>query len=76
MQEIKEKDIEKFVKLARELDKLMKEIRKYKFEANLYVAEGSINLMSDMHHDFYSTDAIQENIVSSISVDSIDSGAW
>ena len=46
-QGIKEKDIRDFEKYANKLADVLKRIREYKTEANAYLAEDTLNLMSD-----------------------------
>ena len=42
---IKEKDIEKFNKLVKDLDKLLNNIRKYEPSAHLWITPCSVNMM-------------------------------
>lgn len=43
---IKEKDIEKFNKIVKDLDKLVNNIRKYEPSAHLYITPNLVNLMT------------------------------
>jgi len=48
---IKKKHINKFIKLANELDTLIKEIKEYCPEAQYYVSVETLNLMNGETHD-------------------------
>lgn len=72
---IKEKDIRDFEKYANKLEEVLQRIREYKPEANVYLAEDTLNLMSNRTHDIYEH-PLQENIVTSIYMNGFDGGDW
>ena len=75
-QGIKEKDIKDFEKYAHKLNDVVKRIRAYKPDANVYLAVGSsLNLISCSCQDKDLFEQ-QENIVASVSVTGFDGGAW
>ena len=76
---IRKTDRKRFVEICKELDSLMKRIRKYNPEANLYAAGGGeLYLMNGPSHNDneFGCPALQENIVESESVESLDGGDW
>ena len=74
-QGIKEKDIKDFEKYANKLADVLKRIREYKPEANAYLAEDTLNLMSDETHDEYGHKH-PENSVTHIYMNGFDGGDW
>ena len=75
--DIKQKHINKFIKLANELDLLMKEIRKYCPEANYYTAMETLNLMQGQTHDDTNYQSpLHENVIEGISIEGLDGGDW
>ena len=74
-QGIKERDIRDFEKYANKLVDVMRRIKQYKPEANAYLAEDSLNLMSDVHHD-WNANSCQENIVTTVYMPFFDGGDW
>ena len=78
MSEIRPEHIKKFRKLAREMDKLMREICTYNEEANLYVEDSwNANLMKGPTHDDsrYSR-ALQENVAATETIFKASGGGW
>ena len=74
----KKRHINKFVKLANELDLLMKEIQIYCPNANYYVTVDTLNLMKGETHnsnDFIQS-AIRENVVEDVHIGSLGGGDW
>ena len=74
-QGIKEKDIRDFEKYANKLANVLKRIREYKPEANAYLAEDTLNLMSGETHDEYGH-KLPENSVTHIYMNGFDGGDW
>lgn len=74
-QGIKEKDIRDFEKYANKLADVLKRIREYKPEANAYLAEDTLNLMSDKTHDEYGHKH-PEYSVTSIYMNGFNGGDW
>lgn len=77
-QGIKEKDIRDFIKCAERLKTIIKRIREYKPQANLYVSDGELNLLSDESH-VESGVAIHSNtdaVVESVYIEGLDGGGW
>lgn len=72
---IKKKDVEEFKQLAQGLDELIRKIRKYNLDANLYVANDDLNLMDGPSHD-YNQDAHHENVVAEQHIISLGGGDW
>lgn len=72
---IKKKDVEEFKQLAQGLDGLIRKIRKYNLEANLYVGSDSLYLMDGPSHD-YNDNAHQENVVAEQHIISLGGGDW
>lgn len=73
---IKKKDVEEFERLALGLDNLVKRIKKYNAEVNLYVdGSAGLYLMDGPTHDEYG-EAVQENAVASERIQSIGGGDW
>lgn len=75
-QGIKEKDIRDFEKYARKLSEVMGRIMKYKPDANAYLAEETLNLMSCDFHDIQSISEQQKYIVTDIVMTGFDGGDW
>lgn len=75
MVEIKQEHVEKFVKLARSLDRLMEHIKDYCPDAMLYLAMEDLNLLRGPSHT-QDGEPLQENIVESVRVDSMSGGDW
>ncbi len=74
-QGIKEKDIRDFEKYAKKLSDVMNRIRKYKPEANAYLACENLHLMSCDFHDI--DRAYQQDYsVVDISMENFDGGDW
>lgn len=74
-QGIREKDIRDFEKHANKLANVLKRIRYYKPEANAYLAEDTLNLMSNEPHDKYGRKH-QEYSVVDIYMNGFDGGDW
>ena len=74
-QGIKEKDIRDFEKYAEKLADVVKRIRVYKPEANAYLAEDVLNLMSAEPHDEYGRSQ-QEYSVTNVYMNGFDGGDW
>lgn len=74
-QGIKEKDIRDFEKYAKKLSNIMKRIKEYKPEANAYLANETLNLMSC---DFHEIDHIyqQDFRVVDVLMEGFDGGDW
>jgi hypothetical protein len=73
---IKEKDIRDFEKYATKLKELLERIQEYCPEANYYLAMSDLNLLCGESHDPYTTQAQQENIVTSVSLGDAGGGDW
>ena len=74
-QGIKEKDIRDFEKYANKLADVLERIRKYKPEANAYLAGNDLNLMSNASHDYYGH-GHPEHSVTCIYMNGFDGGDW
>ncbi len=74
-QGIREKDIRDFEKYANKLSNVLKRIKDYKPEANAYLAEDTLNLMSQEHHDHYGRKH-PEYSVTNIYMNGFDGGDW
>lgn len=74
-QGIREKDIRDFEKYANKLSDVLKRIMDYKPEANAYLAENTLNLMSDYPHDYYGHKH-PEYSVTYIYMNGFDGGDW
>lgn len=73
--EIKKRHRTKFIKLANELDELLKEIREYNSEANYYVGNDELCLMKGETHD-NNCSAIRENVSESKWICGLSGGDW
>ncbi len=78
MQEIKPEHIKKFRKLAKEMDKLMREICAYNPEANLYIEDSNnANLMKGpSHDDSRNAMALHDNVVAHEYIYNTSGGGW
>lgn len=74
-QGIKEKDIRDFEKYANKLADVLQRIREYKPEANAYLAEDTLNLLSNEPHDEYGHKH-EEYSVTNIYMQGFDGGGW
>lgn len=74
-QGIKEKDIRDFEKYAEKLSNVMRRINEYKSEANAYLNNDTLSLMSEDFHE--SSRLEQQNfIVTEIIMPGFDGGDW
>jgi hypothetical protein len=73
-QGIKEKDIRDFVSTCNKMNAIIERIREYKFEAWIYLADGSMNLMSEFNGDGGREDP--EKSVASVFMNYTDGGGW
>ena len=74
-QGIKEKDIKDFEKYANKLSEVMQRINAYKPEANAYLAEDVLCLMSEDFHK-YSRSKQKDFIVTEVIMQNFDGGDW
>lgn len=74
-QGIKEKDIRDFEKYAEKLSDVLHRIQEYKPEAQAYLADDVLNLMSGVTHDDYERPC-RENVVTYIHMSGFDGGDW
>lgn len=76
MDDIKPEHIKKFQKLAREMDKLMREICEYNPKAELYIEDSwNANLMKGPAHDERGR-PLQENVVVCKNIFRASGGGW
>lgn len=73
--EIKPEHVKKFLRLAKGLDTLMKQIWEYHPEANIYLQEDSLILMKGPTHDD-AEDPLFENVVAQQWVRGSGGGGW
>ena len=73
---IHKRDVEAFKKCAERMDQIMRRIREYCPEANLYVAGFQMNLMSGDHLDTRDREEREALIISSVNVTGCDAGDW
>lgn len=73
---IRKRDIESFEKCARRMDQIMRRIREYNPEANLFVAGFEMNLLTGDHLDVHDNRDRGELRVSSVIVTGCDAGDW
>lgn len=73
---IRKRDIEAFKKCAERMDQIMRRIREYCPEANLYVAGFEMNLMAGDHLDTRDGAEREALIVCSVNVTGCDAGDW
>lgn len=78
MNDIKPEHIKQFKKLARAMDKLMREICAYNPEANFYLEDaGNANLMNGpTHDDSKAMNPLHDNVAASESIHSSGGGGW
>lgn len=76
MKKIKIKHIRKFEKLANQMSDLLKEIREYSPEANMYLEDaGNWNLLIGHSHND-KCQAMRQNIVITVRVPHSEGGGW
>ena len=78
MRDIRVKDIRDFEKYARKLNEVIVRIREYNHSAHIYVTPGEINLMRGESQEYHCRNerAINNPVVSSVSVEGIECGDW
>ncbi len=79
MKKIKQKHIERFIELAKELNQLMIEITEYNPEAEIYVEDSwNFNLMKGPTHDENDRNLrpMHENVVAHETVFRSSGGGW
>lgn len=74
-QGIKEKDIRDFEKYAKKLAEVMRRINEYKPEANAFLNNDTLSLMSEDFHK-YSRLEQQDYTVTNIDMPNFDGGDW
>ena len=75
-QGIKEKDIRDFEKYAKKLNDVVDRIREYKPTAMAYLAEDTLNLMTDAPHNLITGKKQPENVVTYVHMGAFDGGDW
>lgn len=73
---IHKRDVEAFKKCAERMDQIMRRIREYCPEANLYVAGFQMNLMTGDHLDIRGWEERAALQVCSVVVTGCDAGDW
>lgn len=73
---IRKRDIEAFEKCAKRMDQIMRRIREYNPDANLFVAGFQMNLMTGEHLDVSDWEERQAMNICSVSVTGCDAGDW
>ena len=73
---IHKRDVEAFKKCAERMDQIMRRIREYNPEANLYVAGFEMNLMAGDHLDTRDQEDRNALIICSVNVTGCDAGDW
>lgn len=73
---IRKRDIEAFERCAKRMDQIMRRIRKYNPEANLFVAGFEMNLMTGDHLNVRDWEEREAMRVSSVNVTGCDAGDW
>lgn len=73
---IKKRHIKKFIKLANELDLLIKEIKEYYPTANYYLAMDTLNLMKGESHGGMNQSPLRENVVEGVHIRTLSGGDW
>lgn len=76
---IKDKDIKEFVSICGRLNRLMTKINEYNPNANYYLANDTLNLMDDIHHDDQENwrgKPMHDNVVEEVKIVMADGGDW